>query len=1716
MGVNEKILEAIGICADNIVKKAGYNKTIQAQIMSCQDATIGKYKCKFQDAIFYAYNTNTEVSYTNGTNVYVLIPSNDMGKEKIILGATKKLGINYISQASDDEAYELVGQNCINNNNIYYLDTNYINYTYDIYNYERDKDKDNDVIDIKTLEYNLKHSTSMLVGATIKTNIDTNKQRNGHYGITYTLRFYDNVDKEQTTRTYILDEDSMISNPYKLVLNTRQYQVFHIDGENFIRVDAITIFNLDFPEANLDQPGQKPITSGDIILSKLELYGANALSEQQINGIAITFYTPQGIFFTDAENDTQKIITAQVRIKGKLASSAQNIPFFWGRENVRIGPKDEKYNKYLGRGWECLNQYTGQEWVPGNDTFILLRDKAPARNNKLKVAIVYSDNVITKQINIQNHLENAITINIQSDGGTEFHHDIGHPNLTCLLMKNNEIIENDSYSYYWSYYSTSEGNQQMPAADYIQINKDYEDDINTLNNLRAKELTETYKTNLQEAEQKVQAYDYIQRVQGNKIYNVQIRKIVNFKTFKCSVYNENQFLGTGEITLTNKLQSQDLYSLVINNGSVVYQYNENGVAPNNKKLQNPQIIPALTFNLYDDNGKLINSESLIRSKECQVTWTFPKKDTLLVKVPIEIKTSDEQQQQPSLDDSNDDFCYYKNILNLPYNIATNYNINKQNNQIILNVKYKGKDVTARTNFTFTKQGQPGTNGTEYIVKIVPNTMMNNPPLYPMITKYKEYGEEGSVVYHLNYGIGNKNKSTTIVPNKGVQKYFNVQLWRNGELVNLTNSNDKNTTYTVLWEVLKNKNELSNFEIKDDKEGTNKTEGNITFIQPENKGNLSNIIKCSITIENKQNKDKKTYYGTIPIITAIVSNEKYQIQLKENSGFRYVLYSSDGVFPQYDSVNPFEIICKQKIGDFWEDISSISGNDTEATQYQLQYNFSTANEKLLKPTTRETVTLNQKWYKPVEELNGYDTNAAVTCKIQQGENNEIASIHIPIHFLLNRYGLAHLNDWDGNSIQINESGGYILAPQMGAGVKNEKNTFTGVLMGEIIQPGKNNQLRIDNGLMGFHQGQRSFFIDSETGGAFFGPKKNGGQIIIDPSQEKGLIYSYNFFERYNDKGFPESYIYRKSKPTQQEIEDGVKEDYSPQNQHNPSEDQKLTAPNCNGKGMIINLTEPQIYFGSGSFYVTREGYIHAAGGGSIAGWDINDTQIYTNDELGKRVLTLQSATVTKYKRLQTTFRVSPKPPDSDSVTKVSEPEEAEITEKPVQGEEETDDDYKKRIDIYNNIHNKWEEYRKYKKYLEDLDAYKKAIYKFEEEIEDEIKNITNKKPSTVNVYLKTDLTDKNNEHIYQNIGPIGVKENGKNLQGATLNVENGIDALIENADRKYEWMDYYGVISYRQITESKIAEFSKKGRDFYYIPDLKQYVLYIKSEDSPFNRGKIYSNAHDDLFDTTKGFYLSDNGLSMGSKVYINSEGIMRLGAGAVSNTGKHWTIDAYGTNGNSAISYGTQGSYGSVYLGTDMISLGADFWVNNNGTIMARAGTIGGWKITESKITAGEGNLTLHKNGIIEGSNWSMGYGGFTNTNGKFTLDGGSLTSPGGVINAGGSGWLGNTGTMRWGDSNVNGGALTMQNGAYLGNFKIDNYQIVSIKDRNLRLTSNSIHTVGLTIHGELYPDDKGHYGRSGTVTFSDNSTFSFKNGILISVTKGSEMKSASGNLLNQ
>jgi len=93
----DDILKAIDIMATKKIASTGYDRTIQATVVNCEDPTIGKYKVKYQDGYWYAYSTSGDISYSNGTSVYILIPCGDMKKEKTILGAVQKLGTNYIN-----------------------------------------------------------------------------------------------------------------------------------------------------------------------------------------------------------------------------------------------------------------------------------------------------------------------------------------------------------------------------------------------------------------------------------------------------------------------------------------------------------------------------------------------------------------------------------------------------------------------------------------------------------------------------------------------------------------------------------------------------------------------------------------------------------------------------------------------------------------------------------------------------------------------------------------------------------------------------------------------------------------------------------------------------------------------------------------------------------------------------------------------------------------------------------------------------------------------------------------------------------------------------------------------------------------------------------------------------------------------------------------------------------------------------------------------------------------------------------------------------------------------------------------------------------------------------------------------------------------------------------------------------------------------------------
>ena len=104
---------------------------------------------------------------------------------------------------------------------------------------------------------------------------------------------------------------------------------------------------------------------------------------------------------------------------------------------------------------------------------------------------------------------------------------------------------------------------------------------------------------------------------------------------------------------------------------------------------------------------------------------------------------------------------------------------------------------------------------------------------------------------------------------------------------------------------------------------------------------------------------------------------------------------------------------------------------------------------------------------------------------------------PIYIAQNRWESSMLNSWN-EDLTIDEKNGIILSTMMGAGYKDDGNSFNGILMGDI-----GSTAGIQNvGLYGFNTGAQSFGFDI-NGTAFLG-KEGRGRINFDGNN--GIIQS----------------------------------------------------------------------------------------------------------------------------------------------------------------------------------------------------------------------------------------------------------------------------------------------------------------------------------------------------------------------------------------------------------------------------------------------------------------------------------------------------------------------------------------------------------------------------------------------------------------------------------
>lgn len=1173
--IENSLCDAIEILVDDAIAKADFDKTILCTVVECIDSTVGRYSVRFQDSQFHAFSRNTDVNYPKGSEVYVLIPNNDMSKDKTIIGAVKQLGINYVDNITDDEKYEQIGSNIIlsQSSNGYKLKS-YKDID-EIVLYDKDKINNDIKIDLDSLLDYAKKSSSLMVNMKVRTSLEPLQQQRGNYGIQIDAVFQDSASGKDVIRTYVLDVNTMVGNPYSLTLHTLQTKAFNIDGEKLKEIKSIKLFSENFPitvsGADLNK---KPY---DIFINDLEISFCNRLSTSDLNGIVMTFLTPKGIIFKNdnADGDTLPI-TAQVRVKGKvLDPNTQNVSFYWFREDMTVTSKSEYYCKYGGKGWKCLNNFNliqgetnGEapliEWIPAIDTYDIPYEDASAKETRIKCVAIYEESSIAKLITITN--KNAVDISIESDSGTQFYFDTGRPTLRCLVSHK---VAESTYEYFWAV-EDSFGN--LTALEQtISDNNIYNAAVKNKNKLESDiangiKFENATKAEMDSYNNTISSYDSIQRVENEYLHKVDISQITNFSNYKCSVYRTHNgrksYLGTASITLTNDIIGERAkYTLILENGSKVYKYDEYGKSPFVNSKDNGEVIPNLTFSIYNEFGQRLE-EDVINGEYCEYIWKVPIKYTLL-SIP---NTVDQYKWKV---DEKLEYQYYKGIKSLPYTIANTYSYINTRNNIELEVTYQNYNLKATTDLVLIKEGENGTNGTDFVAKIVPNVQnIGGAPTYPVVTFTSGDAK-------LNYSTPD---GSTIGQTKA-NALFKVQLWKDNEL--LINDNQNGTVdskfYQITWEILRNVYySVGNSIIQDD--SNFRVNGHRFTFDSANYENPANIIKCTISY------DGKLYYATLPILVVRPYQSKYSADFSTYDGFRQVQYDTNGIHPKYDNANPFEFLLYEDINGFKEDIS-LQDSSTRNPKYEWSFYgsirqkhnnvWSEIKTSVLAIQNDNKLNKNQKWIKPINEFDGFSVNNGIKVLVKQN-NGTILEAKLPIHLYLNQYGLANINEWDGNSVKLDEENSYILSPQVGAGKKDENNRFTGVFMGEVRESQYDNESKV--GLFGYSKGVRSFFLNSANGSAILG-KRGPGQIILDPDQNKALIYSSNFWNSYDEKtGLPSSY----------------------------------GTSNYKKQGMLIDLTTPEIKFGSGNFEVNSSGHLTAKGGGSIAGWNIDDYKIYKSN------------------------------------------------------------------------------------------------------------------------------------------------------------------------------------------------------------------------------------------------------------------------------------------------------------------------------------------------------------------------------------------------------------------------------------------------------------------------------------------------------------------------
>ena len=1042
--INNLILQAVDTVVNARLAKQSKDTTIIAQIVDNNDAVFGTYTVKYQNANFDVTCNDTSKIYKKEENVYVLLPNGDINSpQKFILGSAKgvKQGDTPIVEITDpNQRYDLVGPPVFN------LIKNFdAGIEAGIPGY-KDFSRDIPFIyqepknEVKLIEYS-KQYEYLQFSADFKYAPANDIKKCGNYGIE--IGFFTNGDSvEDANKDKLPDQKNIIA---------YRFDTDSMYGDPFSAYDytnrAVTIYcekGTIYDLAYVTLFSEKFDRDGEIEKDDIFVKNINiqfAKLRNEADDYSANILTPYGIFINKSLYKSNGKNAVQLIPKMKYKNQGLNdVEFYWFEKNPTIDTTSDKYNSLGRRGWEDITSQA-------NENILTYEATTDWYNKTIKLVAKYTGHIIREDEIVVYQSQEQFRI-VEADNPP-----IGMIQLNVEKENNgNYAPAGDDYTFAWEYIEVNQyvGKLNVTTA-FIQLN------LNELKNH-------------------------------------------NNRTYRCYISKNNNLIGIVEYLVSLNIEVQEDLQVIFefgkdDNNNGVFLYNENGYIEIEEFTQPRQ----LNFSVWLGKERLGNENNNVYSyrwelpglpnSTTELTADYKPEDSMLI-----FLSGDLESEGPRKDSQKP----------LNYKIKSSFNRNYINNTVVLEVTYNGTTKRFPYTFSFTKQGDPGTNGTDYQMRIVatePGKMLQ----YSTDTKaisnlyYKiEFYHNGEPEALDNYDIEIKlppQCENTVAKEAG--EY--VGLFNN---FNLSGKIDKQETYNFVVS-----GSFPSAVTKTVTSADNKTT-TYSFEPPSGiKNYTKNILMITATPKNPEEKQFKLT-GILPIG---ISEENDNHLFKCN---QTIVFNGEGYSPSYYN---------KALNDCFK-ISNSNSHLEELDKFEESFPVSSTRRydrfSIMEDSFLYMVKQNDddnKFYLKV--ANQFNANEAINTlqiedmfsfKVEHEDGRLETHYHgvrsyFPLISTINQYSLMYINEWDGNSVEIKEDEGYIYAPQIGAGHKNTKdNTFTGVIMGEYVIDHEQQGV----GIWGFQNGISSFGF-REDGTAYIGQP---GKARLEFDGNGGTISSAGFVDK----------------------------------------------------------------------------------------------------------------------------------------------------------------------------------------------------------------------------------------------------------------------------------------------------------------------------------------------------------------------------------------------------------------------------------------------------------------------------------------------------------------------------------------------------------------------------------------------------------------------------